>query len=149
MIPVKTRSEIVNEAASWEGTPWAHMQAAKGSGADCIGIIRGLYGFVYGTEIPLCDYYYTPSWFHPPTKHSLLLSALSSRLNEIALSEAQAGDVIAFDRYRVGVPTHCGVLLQENNFVHVDSRKGAIVAPYRTPWTDKTYACFSFFPSEV
>lgn len=149
MTPVKPRDEIVNEAASWKGTPWAHMQAAKGAGVDCIGIVRGLYGFVYDTEIPLCDYYYGPSWFYPPVTHSLLTRALSTRLHEIPLGSVRSGDILTFDRYRHGLATHCGIMLENNKFIHVDSRKGAVISSYRLPWTARTMMCFSFYPPEV
>src|ERR1044072_8548082 len=34
--------DIITEALSWVGTPFAHQQAIKGVGADCAGFIRAV-----------------------------------------------------------------------------------------------------------
>ena len=36
-------SRIVREARSWIGTPYRHQGALKHAGADCLGLIRGVY----------------------------------------------------------------------------------------------------------
>lgn len=149
MIPVKNRSEIITEAASWGGTPWHHMQASKGAGVDCVGIVRGVYAFTYGLPVPPCEFYYHPSWFYPPITRSLLDEALVNYLYTKSSASMEPGDIFTFDRYRAGIATHCGIILDDAEFIHVDSRKGAVVTPFETPWKNRIVSCFSFFPTEV
>jgi cell wall-associated NlpC family hydrolase len=37
-----TREQVIAEARSWVGTPFAHQQEAKGLACDCIGLLRGV-----------------------------------------------------------------------------------------------------------
>jgi cell wall-associated NlpC family hydrolase len=37
-----TRNEIVAEAMTWKGTPWAHQGRLKSVGVDCAGIVLGV-----------------------------------------------------------------------------------------------------------
>lgn len=38
-----TAADIVVEARSWIGTPYAHGAALKGTGCDCLGLVRGIW----------------------------------------------------------------------------------------------------------
>jgi NlpC/P60 family putative phage cell wall peptidase len=41
---------IVSEARAWIATPYVHQQATKGAGCDCLGLVRGVWRAVMGTE---------------------------------------------------------------------------------------------------
>jgi NlpC/P60 family putative phage cell wall peptidase len=45
-----TRESIVKAARGWLGTPYHHQASVKGAGADCLGLIRGLWRELYGSE---------------------------------------------------------------------------------------------------
>jgi cell wall-associated NlpC family hydrolase len=38
---IVTRADVIAEARSWIGTPYAHQHRAKGIGADCLGLLIG------------------------------------------------------------------------------------------------------------
>ena len=60
--PAMGRAEaIVAEAVSWVGTPYRHQAALKGIGCDCLGLVRGIWRAVYGSE-PEATPAYTPDW---------------------------------------------------------------------------------------
>jgi hypothetical protein len=40
---VVRRSDIIAEARSWIGTPYAHQASVKGIGCDCLGLVRGVW----------------------------------------------------------------------------------------------------------
>ncbi|HMM10451.1 MAG TPA: peptidase, partial [Paracoccus solventivorans] len=51
----------VEIARGWIGTPYVHQGSVKGAGADCLGLIRGVWRELYGTE-PEAPPPYTPDW---------------------------------------------------------------------------------------
>ena len=42
------RAAIVAEARGWIGTPYRHQASLKGVGADCIGLVRGVWRAFHG-----------------------------------------------------------------------------------------------------
>jgi NlpC/P60 family putative phage cell wall peptidase len=42
---------IVIVARSWLGTPYRHQASVKGVGADCLGLVRGVWRDVVGGEM--------------------------------------------------------------------------------------------------
>ena len=55
------RAALAAEARSWIGTPYHHRASTKGAGADCLGLIRGVWRACIGAE-PLLVPPYTGSW---------------------------------------------------------------------------------------
>ena len=55
------RALIVAEARSWIGTPYRHQGSLKGAGCDCLGLGRGVWRAIYGSE-PETPGPYTASW---------------------------------------------------------------------------------------
>lgn len=47
---VVSRAAIVAEARAWLGTPYRHQASLKGVGADCLGLVRGVWRAVVGPE---------------------------------------------------------------------------------------------------
>ena len=42
------RSDIVDAARLWLGTPYRHQMAMRGAGTDCLGLLRGVWRDVFG-----------------------------------------------------------------------------------------------------
>jgi len=55
------RSAIVDEARKWIGTPYRHQASVVEVGADCLGVVRGVWRGLMGTE-PEKPPAYTPDW---------------------------------------------------------------------------------------
>lgn len=54
------RERLIQEALTWEDTPYHHHAALKGVGCDCVGLIRGV-----AKAVGLVAYepqYYSPQW---------------------------------------------------------------------------------------
>ncbi len=45
-----TSSHIATAARGWIGTPYRHQASLKGVGADCLGLMRGVWREIYGGE---------------------------------------------------------------------------------------------------
>ena len=56
-----TPDEIVTAARTWLGTPYRHQAATLGAGCDCLGLLRGVWRTLYGTE-PLVLPPYRADW---------------------------------------------------------------------------------------
>ena len=54
-------ARVVDIARAWIGTPYVHQGSARGAGTDCLGLIRGVWRQLYGSE-PEVAPAYTPDW---------------------------------------------------------------------------------------
>ncbi len=141
------RGRVVAAARGWLGTPYRHQASVKGEGADCLGLVRGVWREVVGDE-PEAPPPYRPDWAEVGGEETLWAAA-RRWLVEIAPEQAGLGDVLLF-RMAAGCPAkHCAVLSAvegpERRMVHaywgrsvVESWMGAwwrrrLVAAFRWP----------------
>ena len=68
-------TEALNVARHWLGTPYRHQGATRGAGCDCLGLIRGIWRSLYGTE-PEPVPPYTRDWAERGTEERLWRAAL-------------------------------------------------------------------------
>ena len=102
-----TRAAIVAEARRWLGTPYHHQASALGAGADCIGLVRGVYRALLGRE-PAQVPGYGRDWAEA-TGAETLLDAARRHLVEIDPATIRAGDILLF-RWRPHLPAkHAGI----------------------------------------
>lgn len=95
------RNRIIAEARGWIGTPYMHQASLKGVGCDCLGLLRGVWRAIHGTEPePLPAY--APDWAEASGEERLAAAA-RRHLIEIDSSEAAPGDVLLF-RWRPHLP---------------------------------------------
>ena len=141
------RAAIVSEARRWIGTPYRHQASVRGAGADCLGLIRGVWRACYGDE-PEAAPPYSMDWSEPQGEERLWAAALR-HLTPVAT--ARPGDVLLF-RMRAGaVAKHLGILSEDGahpRFVHAYTGHGVIESTLTAPWARRVVARFSF-PDEV
>ncbi len=102
------RPDVAAAARSWLGTPYRHQASVKGEGADCLGLVRGIWREVAGKE-PEAPPPYSPDWAEVGGEE-MLLQAARRRLVEVPPDQAQVGDVLMF-RMSAGCPVkHCAIL---------------------------------------
>jgi NlpC/P60 family putative phage cell wall peptidase len=110
------RERIVAEARAWIGTPYAHQASLRGAGADCLGLVRGVWRAVVGDE-PERAPAYTPDWAEALGEETLLAAA-RRHLREVAIGEARAGDVLLF-RMGLGAPAkHAAIVSGADRIIH-------------------------------
>jgi len=143
-------SAVVGEARAWIGTPYIHQQAAKGAGCDCLGLVRGVWRGVIGSE-PERPPAYSMDWSEPQGEERLWAAALR-HLTAKPVSDAGIGDVILF-RMRAGaVAKHLGIQSEigaRAAFVHAYSGHGVVESPLSAPWARRIVARFEFPTEEV
>ncbi|TVS01350.1 MAG: peptidase [Rhodobacteraceae bacterium] len=136
-------SEIVALARLWLGTPYHHRASSCGVGADCLGLIRGVWRSRHGDE-PEALPPYTPSWAERgETEH--LWQALATYLRPVA-SPAD-GQVLLFRLQARALAKHVGIQTQAGRaFIHACPRAGVAEAPLSAPWACRIVARFAFPP---
>lgn len=61
MRDAERRARVVAAARGWLGTPYRHQASVKGEGADCLGLVRGVWREAVGEE-PEAPPPYRPDW---------------------------------------------------------------------------------------
>lgn len=109
------RADIVAAARLWTGTPYAHHQSARGIGADCLGLVRGVWRDLIGPE-PEALPAYRPGW--ALLGRETLLAAAARHLAALDGRRFAAGDVVLF-RWRDSAPvSHCAIASGPDRIVH-------------------------------
>lgn len=132
-------------ARSWIGTPYVHQASAKGAGADCLGLLRGVWRELFGAE-PEAVPAYSPDWSEPQ-RIEALWAAAARHLVEKPLTQIAPGDVILF-RMRAGsVAKHLGIVGSAGapaSFIHSYSGHGVLESALTAPWRRRIVAAFEF-----
>lgn len=136
---------IVAAARGWIGTPYVHQASCKGAGADCLGLVRGVWRELCGRE-PIRLPAYTPDWSEASGDEALLAGA-AALLAPVRASDRRAGDVIVFRMRRGAVAKHLGILAEIGpapRFIHAYSGHGVVESPLTPPWARRIVAYFRF-----
>ncbi len=111
-----TRDDVVETARTWIGTPYRHQASKKQVGADCLGLVRGVWRELVGDE-PEQVPPYTPDWAEA-LKQETLLEAARRHLIEIPLGATDRGDLLLF-RMGLGHPAkHCAFVSGSDRIIH-------------------------------
>lgn len=127
-------------AREWIGTPYRHQASLKGAGADCLGVVRGVWRELIGPE-PEPPPPYARSWAEDGAGE-LVLAAATRWLVPAASDEIAAGDVLLFRVFRGTVAKHCGIATGRRAMVH--AYDGHAVAETAIPdvWVRRLVARF-------
>lgn len=135
--------DAVALARHWIGTPYRHQASRLGCGCDCLGLVRGVWRGLYGTE-PELPLPYTMDWSEPQGEEALWAAA--SRHLHPAKGLA-AGRVLLFRMRERSVAKHLGIVAECSgtpSFVHAYSRIGVVESPLSGPWIRRVVAVFDF-----
>lgn len=137
------REAIVAEARTWLGTPYRHQASLKGVGADCLGLVRGVWRAVISEE-PESAPPYTPDWAEA-LGHETLLGAARRHMPEVALGRVRNGDVLLF-RMALGAPAkHAAIVVGEGRILHAYWGR-AVCETRLVPWWRRRIAAAFQFP---
>lgn len=141
---------VVKCARDWIGTPYRHQASVKGSGADCLGLIRGVWRELYGCE-PEPTPHYSRDWSEPQRDEVLWKAA---RRHMIAVDKApfMIGSVVLFRMRDAHVAKHLGIVSDvgaEPRFIHSYDQHGVVESPFGVPWQRRVVAQFKFPKGDV
>lgn len=138
-------ARVLIAARSWIGTPYRHQATARGAGADCLGLLRGVWREVIGSEpepVPA----YTHDWSEPSGREDLLAAA-ERWLNAKPVELCTGGDVVLFRMRDGSVAKHLGIIGEVGaraSVIHAYSGHGVVESPLSSPWARRIVACFEF-----
>ncbi|WP_421729733.1 NlpC/P60 family protein [Brevundimonas sp.] len=140
-------SAFVAAARGWIGTPYRHQASVKGAGADCLGLVRGVWREVLGPE-PETTPAYSPDWAEVGAEETLL-EAARRWLIEIPVGEARAGDVLLFRMSEGAAVKHCAILSHagppEARMIHAYWGR-SVVESWMGPWWRRRLAAAFRWP---
>jgi len=143
--PAAPGAEVVARARGWIGTPYVHQASCRGAGADCLGLVRGIWRELYGAE-PIALPAYTPDWNEARGEEALLTGA-HELMRPVPGAEARPGDLIVFRMRDRAVAKHLGLLAATGGaaaFIHAYSGHGVVESPLTPPWARRIAAYFRF-----
>ena len=138
------RKSIVALARSWIGTPYHHQASLKGTGADCIGLVRGIWRELFGDEpeqLPA----YSGDWAEATGREAMLLAA-GRHLVPIEPQIIREGDVVVFRLRAEAVAKHTAIVSDLGRMIH--AQEGAPVTEVTIgPWWRRRIAGAFSFPN--
>jgi NlpC/P60 family putative phage cell wall peptidase len=151
MIRRVDEEQIVEAARRWIGTPYQHQASRRGIGADCLGLIRGVYRELYVRE-PETPPPYSPDWAEVPNPSGnhveTMADAAHRHLVPLDIAEARAGDVLLFRMTPGAVAKHCAIQSGEGQMIHACSGR-AVAEVHMGLWWPRHLAFAFRFPGEA
>jgi NlpC/P60 family putative phage cell wall peptidase len=137
-----TCDDIVRVARGWVGTPYHHQASVRGVGADCLGLVRGVWRELYGCDAEAPPPY-SRDWAEAGGIETMLAAA-GRHLQSIPVGDAHAGDVLVF-RLRAGtVAKHAAILTSATSMIHAMEGSAACEVPLSAWWRRRIAGAFRF-----
>ena len=133
---------VVREAQTWVGTPYRHQASRKGVGCDCLGLVRGVWRELYGTE-PEVHKPYSADWAETGGPDAMLDAARRCFIEKPKEAMA-AGDVILFRWKPTHAAKHAGIVMSDSAFIHAYEGHAVMVSSLVPQWRSRIAGVFSF-----
>src|SRR5262249_40381292 len=141
-LPALSRSAILAAARRYLGTPYHHQGALVGAGCDCLGLVRGVWRDLYGSE-PEVPPPYTPDWGEVGASEPIL-EAARRHLLPVPIDAAQPGDVLVFRLRPNLVAKHIAILSEQDRMIHAQSGDQVREVILTGAWRRRIVAAFAF-----
>ena len=136
-------ARVVAVARSWIGTPYRHQASRKGVGCDCLGLVRGVWRELYGSE-PERPPVYQPDWAERGGPERLIAAAVRHFGEAIPPGAMRPGDVLIFRWRPDAAAKHAGILSRADRFIHAYEQAAVIESPLVHGWRRRIAAVFRF-----
>lgn len=136
------REDVVTAARGWVGTPYQHQASLKGAGCDCLGLLRGVWRELFGTE-PESAAPYSPAWAELASGDPLLAAA---KRHLIAREDRQPvpGAVLVFRWRDNAAAKHCGIATSATRFIHAHDGASVAEVAIVPGWRRRIVGVFDF-----
>jgi NlpC/P60 family putative phage cell wall peptidase len=140
--PAHSVEEVVAAARRWIGTPYHHQASVRGVGADCLGLIRGVWRDLYGADAEQPPGY-SRDWGEVSGEETLIRAATRHLLPR-GKAMPEPGDVLVF-RMRAGaIAKHAAILATPATMIHAMEDRLAAEIPFSPWWRRRLAAVFTF-----
>lgn len=139
-----TPERVVDVARSWIGTPYHHQASCKAVGADCLGLVRGIFRECLGFDIDI-PANYSRDWAEASGIETMLHGA-RQHLAEVPMTDIAPGDVAIFRLRRGYVAKHAALIATPDTMIH--AMEGCPVSEVDfSPWWRRHVAGVFRFPT--
>ena len=133
---------VISVARGWLGTPYHDQESLRGVDCDCLGLARGVWREVVGTEsFPIPPY--SRDWGETGP-HEVLAIGARRMMAEIATVNAVRGALILFRMAPRAIAKHVGILTTPDSFIHSYERLGVIEEVLTPIWRRRIAFAFLF-----
>lgn len=135
--------EVVSLAREWLGTPYLHQASLKGRGADCLGLVRGVWRELYGAE-PFSIPPYSRDWDEISSRERLWRAL--ERWMKPGAGQAP-GDVLLFCMAEGAPAKHLAIFAGREGLptiIHAYSGRSVVESPLVEGWRRRIVARFRF-----
>lgn len=145
------RALIIAETRTWLGTPYQHQASCRGAGADCLGLVRGVFRGLHGAE-PEAPPAYTPDWAEvvrpDGPQVETLRDGAARHLRPVPLGDYAQGDVLIFRMTRTAVAKHAGIYIGYGQMIHACSGRSVCEVSLGNWWRNRCAYAFSFLTED-
>ena len=141
MIPAHPE-RIITTARSWLGTPYHDQASLKGVGCDCLGLARGVWREVVGSE-PFTIPRYSRDWGETGPRE-VLADGARRMMIEAEPADVGPGALVLFRMKPRAIAKHVGILTGLDAFLHAYERLGVIEEPLTQAWRRRIAFAFLF-----
>jgi NlpC/P60 family putative phage cell wall peptidase len=139
------RKRVLSIAETWIATPYRHQASTKHVGSDCLGLIRGIWRELYGSE-PELPQPYAPDWAERSGEDRLMRAAIRHFGQPLPFADARPGDLLLFRWRPVCGAKHAGILVSDTHFIHAYEQAAVIRSALVPSWQRKVAGSFRFPP---
>ena len=132
---------VVAEARLWLGTPYRHQGSRLGVGADCLGLVRGVWRALNGSE-PEPVPPYRRDWAEIRDDDPLIEAALRHFIPTDG--PLAPGQLLLFRWSPRVAAKHAGIMSGADRFIHAYSGVGVVESPLVPAWRRRIAARFEF-----
>jgi NlpC/P60 family putative phage cell wall peptidase len=133
---------VVAATRTWIGTPYHHQASLKGIGADCLGLIRGVWRDLYGDEAER-PFPYSRDWGEVSGQETLIAAATRHMVPRGKVTP-EPGDVLVFRMRPGAIAKHAGILATPATMIHAMEDRLAAEIPFGAWWRRRLAAVFTF-----
>ena len=141
-MPTPDPKRVIAAARDWLGTQYHDQASLRGVGCDCLGLVRGVWRELYGSE-PMPPPPYSPDWGETGRREPLAEAAREVMV-EIPVADLAPGALILFRMRDHAVAKHCGIVTAPDRFIHARERTGVIEEPLSQAWRRRIAFAFLF-----
>ena len=135
-------NRVIAIARSWLGTPYHDQASLRGVGCDCLGLARGVWREVVGSE-PFPIPPYSRDWGETGPREVLAEGARRMMI-EVETAAAGPGALVVFRMKPRAIAKHVGILTGPATFLHAYERLGVIEEPLIPYWRRRIAFAFLF-----
>lgn len=139
------QQHVVTAARQWVGTPWHHRASCLGAGADCLGLIRGVWRQVVGPEpVPIPAYSDDCSRLRDRWD---IKDRMAAHFTPCAAELAQPGDVLLLCMSQRSAAKHLAILADKKEnltLIHSYEKHGVVEQHFSKSWRRRAVEGFRF-----